>query len=211
MKYSTLLILTAFYLQSIVAQDNINQYNNIFLAKSHIDYLIDECQYLGLFDHLSTEEITIGRQIATEMPITTIPEILMCFPKMIAFFNWETSNLQNPYQELLLEFAAISRGYFVPEQIEDHFSTNRNKATTQFAFESNKQCYSKTFNRMGAFLSPKVLILMEQALKDLQVKGRWYICFSNPSAVAYLFLTDEQYYYLKNYQPELFGFQQGNS
>lgn len=210
-KYSTLLIITLFYLQSIVAQNNTVQNNNIFLDKSYIDYLIDEYQYLGLFDHLSPAEIATGRLIATEMPITTIPEILMCFPKMLAFFNWETSNFQNPYQELLLEFAAVSRGCFVPEQIVDNFSQNKYKASTPLAFQCNQQSYSKSFNMMGKYLSPKVLILMEQALRDLQVQGRWYVCFSNPSAVAYLFLTDDQYLYLKTYQPELFSFQRDSS
>ncbi|MCU0354589.1 MAG: hypothetical protein MUD08_12770, partial [Cytophagales bacterium] len=135
-----------------------------------------------------------------EKEIRNFFDMLICFPKTINFFDWETGNLHNPYEELTKAFADVSRGAFTPTEIIDQFEKDWNKKTTPYGFRFKGKTYSEQLNMNGDWLDSRFFELIEEALADNGVDGKFYLCVND----GYIFLTQNQYEYLKETQPELF-------
>lgn len=180
-------------------------YDNRF-SPTQIGKLIEEYEKIGLFSHLTMEEIATGKAEAQAKNPTSFVDILLCFPKNVVYFDWETGNLENPYEDLTKQFGEITRGQFIPQNIKDSFFQdleNRNR-TTLYSFEFKDKYYEAHLKISSDWLDPTFLALIEKAMEEHQVVGKLYDCLDNGQAQGYIFLTPVQYEYLKKNQPDLF-------
>jgi hypothetical protein len=163
--------------------------------------IIQEYEKIGLFNHLSKAEIDSAKMKVTESEISNYQDILLCFPKNIIYFDWESGNLENPYEELTLNFAAASRGEFTPHTIKDNFLKDEKKEKTRYGFTLQGKKYETTLKMNNDWLDPQFVELIKQAIKDQNIDGNIYYCLDNGQAVGYIFLNKRQYEYLKKYHP----------
>ncbi|WP_338759601.1 hypothetical protein WAF17_11990 [Bernardetia sp. ABR2-2B] len=180
-------------------------HDNRFNTKN-VEKIIAEYEEIGLFSHLSEAEIKEGKEKIKQNEISTYSDILMLFPKQIIFFDWESGNLENPYEELTQEFGEISRGKFVPTNIEDSFwnSIETRKKTCFYSFDFNGKTYKADLRIKSDWLAPHFMELIESAIKENNVDGKIYVCIDDIQAAGYIFLSKSQYEYLNKNQPELF-------
>jgi hypothetical protein len=57
---------------------------------------------------------------------------------------------------------------------------------------------------MGDWLDQRFLYLIDDAIKDNQVDGKFYDCVDDIQDDGYIFLTNQQFEFLQKNQPELF-------
>lgn len=170
----------------------------------HIEKLITLYDSLGLFKHLSKKEFEEGKKQVEKNGINSYAELLRCFPKTIVLFDWETGNLENPYEELTKEFGLASRGAFTPTAIEDHFSRDINKKTTHYSFVYRNKKYQKELQMENDWLDPMFLELIQTALDEQEPGSEFISCLDNGQEQGYIFLTKSQIKYLEEHQPEFF-------
>ena len=174
------------------------------LTTANLAALIDTYEALGLFAHLTQEEREAGRQCVASSTISAFHDILHCFPDVLVIFDWETGNLENPYEELTLAFAAASRGAFRPRSITDAFAESWDNPTTTFSFDFLGQTYATDLSMDGDWLDGSFLELIQQTLVEAGIDGRYYYCVDGGQVGGYIFLTADQYRYLTEEQPGFF-------
>ena len=174
------------------------------LTTANLTTLIDTYEALGLFDHLTQEERVAGRQCVASSTISAYHDIVHCFPDVLVIFDWETGNLENPYEELTQAFAAASRGAFRPRFITDSFAESWERPTTAFAFDFRGQTYATDLSMDRDWLDGSFLELIQQALVDAGIDGRYYYCVDGGQVGGYIFLTADQHRYLTEEQPGFF-------
>lgn len=183
----------------IFEESHDNRFNSDNIKAIIVDY-----EAIGLFKHLTQEEIKIGKDKIQESIINSYSDILNCFPRVTLYIGWETGNFTNPYEELVKDISLISKDLFNPTQIIDTFEKNKNKKTTKFGFTLKGKKYSKDLEMMGDNLDYAFLELIEQAIKEQKIGGQIYYCNDDDEA-TYIFLTSAQYKYLKENQSDLFS------
>lgn len=177
-------------------------HDNTFTT-DHIQHIIQVYDSLGLFSHLSPEELAKAQNGISLSSISRYRHILGTFPRMYANFSWKIVE-KNPYERTLQRFAAISRGVFDPDNIVDNYQRCENEPLWIFYYKGKS--YAKPISCAEGWMLPEGFELIEEALKENQINGRFYACYSwhDGDIIRYLFLTNEQYTYLKQHQPSLF-------
>ena len=183
----------------LFSQSHDNSFNTLNILR-----LIETYKEIGLFDHLDESEIKKGEDCINEMVIDSYQSILSCFPKTIVYFDWESGNLENPYEELTISFAEASRGKFQPTKIVDTFEKSWEKETTQFSFDLNGKNYSTDLEMNTDWLNPKFMELIEHAMLENSIDSEIYYCIEDGQATGYILLTKKQYEILNSRQPDLF-------
>lgn len=178
-------------------------HGNKFNSKN-ISELISEYEGIGLFSHLSDLEIEKAKDCVSNVEIDSYQSILLCFPKTIVYFDWETGNLENPYEELTISFKDASRGIFDPMNIIDEFEKSWEKETVNYSFQLNDKKYEEKLKMHSDWLDPAFMELIDRSIEESNVNGKIYWCLDNGQAAGYIILNDEQYRYLKENQSELF-------
>lgn len=158
-------------------------------------------QSIGLLDGLTTEELA-SVEICRRATMVRKPwNLLPCIPKVsVIVDDWESGNIDNPYEELTKSFSEASQGNFSPTKILDDFSENWTKKTTNYGFTLNGKNYSTSLPMMSDWLDPGFIDLINEALIDQNVGGKFY----NYRGDGNIYLTDEQYGSLLQRMPELF-------
>jgi hypothetical protein len=156
---------------------------------------------IGLTNAYTAEE----RSAASRCYLSTIVAkewaLMDCFPNLsVIIDDWETGNLDNPYEELTLQFAAASRGAFQPTDIVDNFNQNWQKEKTEYGFTLNGTKYRTELTMMRDWLDPKFIDLIAEALEDQQINGQFF----SYRGVGNIFLTEEQYSFLLERMPDFF-------
>ena len=181
-------------------------HDNFFNSKS-IAEAINLYEDLGLFVHLDGEEKMLARQCVEEKMIEKFQDILICFPKTVAYIYWENNNFENPYEELAKKFSLISKGIFNPININDNYGKDgeQGKDSTVFSFEFKGEKYSKELKMRRDWLVKGLIEFIESVLIKNNIDGRFYYCFENGEASGYIFLTKNQYEILRDKQKSLFN------
>ncbi|MDF1694800.1 MAG: hypothetical protein P1U56_03175 [Saprospiraceae bacterium] len=188
---------------------NTNQYLSredfdLSFSTMQIEQSIDAFMENGLFAHLTPSEIADGMDCVFSSTIENYPSILSCFENVVTYFDLETGNYKNPYEELTRNFASISRGAFRPERIVDTFSDSWGKNNTKFGFELGNKKYEIQLKSNFDWLDPEFLSLINQARRENNIEGQWYLCSDDGEVRGYIFLNDEQYEFLKENYSDLF-------
>lgn len=174
------------------------------LSKRNIDKLIKDFSAQGFFSHLSKEELDSARQKIAVANIGSIEELLFQFPKTVVVFDWETGNLENPYESLTKQFVNASRGAVAVSNIIDEFKKGWKKAKkVKYGFTMNNRVYEKMLPFDGDWLSPDFMKLFRDSLKDNNIDGDLYYCIDNGQESGYIFLNTRQYNFIKQSYPDL--------
>ncbi len=179
-------------------------HSNEFNTKN-IQTFIATCDSLGLFSHLNQEEIDMGNKCIKELQDIDYQRVLYCFPKIIIGFDWETGNLENPYEELTLAFGAVSRGAFTPTNIVDTFEESWEMESTSYAFDFNGKTYHTELTMERDWLDGGFMGLIEKAMEEHKVEGSFKYCDSDGQFSGFIFLSNTQYEYLQENYPTLFS------
>lgn len=166
------------------------------LTSKKIETAISEFQKIGLLSHLSADQIMRATERINQQENRNLNDILQCFPQVIYFFDTELGNLEDPYKEILNEFSLISHGLFKPTNITDNFSKPTNKkATIKFSF--NGKDYTKDLKVEDDWIDPSFLDLIKQAVIDNKLNGQYYELYNGGQEASLIFLTTDQYQYLR--------------
>lgn len=172
-----------------------NRKNN--LTKEQIQNAINGWQKIGILDHLSKAEILLADKKASEETTDNINDVLYRdFPKVIHWFDTELENLKDPYAELLREFARISHGGFNPGNISDNFDPSKKSVTVKFAL--NHKNYSKDFRILDDWVDPDFIDFVMQTIAENKLAGQFYDLYEGGQGAYFIFLTLQQYEFLKS-------------
>ncbi len=166
------------------------------LTTKKIENAISEFQKLGLLSHLSAGQITSAREKVAQQENRNLNDVLQCFPQTIYFFDTELGNLEDPYREILDELLLISHGLFKPTNITDSFAKAKNKKAA-IAFYFNKKVYTKNLDIEGDWLDPAFFDFIKQVVADNKLNGQFYELFTGGQEASVIFLTNDQYQYLR--------------
>lgn len=166
------------------------------LTTKELDERMLELKKIGLLDHFKKEEELDLAKLQTYKYIQTANlGLLFSIPDITAGFDTETSNYENPYEEITLELAKISRGNFIPTNIEDDYELDK---TSSFSFYLNNKKYEMQLNNISDWLDTSFVSLINDALTDQNVEGQFY--FIQEEALGQwaelIFLNKKQYNYL---------------
>lgn len=174
------------------------------LSRKNIDKLINEYSVQGLFSHLSKEDIDSARQKIASTGIGSLEELLLQFPKTIVLFDWETGNLENPYEDLTKQFVQASRGAIQVSNIVDEYKKGWKKAAkVKYGFTVNNKRYEAMIPFNGDWLAPEFLELFKKGLKENNVDGDIYYCLDNGQESGYIFLSSKQHEFIQKNYPAL--------
>ena len=174
------------------------------LSKRNLNMLIQTFEEQGFFTHLTTQEIKASKDKLALGDIGSIEDALLAFPNTIVLFVWETGNLENPYEELTKGFAKVSRGAFTPTKVVDEYKKGWSKAKrVKYSFDFKGKHYEAMLPFEEDWLAPQFMELIKKALKDSKVDGGFYYCLDNGQEGGYIFLTSQQYKFIKEKYPDL--------
>ena len=147
-------------------------------------------QKIGLLSHLTKEQIAAGHQQVVQSYVTRPYEIFAAFDDVLIQFDFESGNIDNPYQALTERFAAASRGAFNPTQVSNEFDLDRKAAGISFVVKGKR--YSKKLEFNGDWLDPEFFSFIEKVVKETVSDGRFYSLSDGNEFVGYLFLRNNQ-------------------
>jgi hypothetical protein len=185
------------YFMQIQSHDN--TFNTVGCLK-----IIEEYNKIGLFSHLTKAEIDSAKLKIEEAEIDSYAGILSFFPKNLVYFDWESGNLENPYEEITLDFSAASRGIFTPTDLVDNFKKDWENKTTHYGFTFKNERYEAELEMKTDWLDYKFKQLIDQALKEQGDETAIYSCVSNGQEGGFVVLTKIQHEYLLKYHPKFF-------
>jgi hypothetical protein len=166
------------------------------LTSQKIEISISEFKKIGLLSHLSSEQIRTSTEEVAQQENTSLNDVIGCFPQTIYTFDTELGNLEDPYKEILIELSLISHGLFKPTNISDSFSKPKNnKSVIKFSF--NNINYTKDLIIEDDWIDPSFFDLIKQAVTENKLKGQFYELYSGGQEASLIYLTAEQYKYLK--------------
>ena len=103
-----------------------------------------------------------------------------------------------PYAEAIKKFASITREEFKPENIQDNFSFDNVRVTVGFSL-GGKQ-YWTSVDIQGDWYDEGFLTLINQALEENNLEGRFYDLPDGGQISHHIYLTASQYEYLKTHE-----------
>lgn len=174
------------------------------LTSSKIDKEITQFETLGLFNHLTNEEIEHGKEKVKEQDNQNLNDVLSAFPNVIYYFDTELSNIDNPYEELVTEYAKITNGEFKPTQITDDFDIEKGKIAT-LNFTVNEKQYSKAFTINGDWIDADFYEFMKTICAENNLEGQFYELYTGGQDVGIIYLNQKQYDFLRTNKLLTFG------
>ncbi|MBB4802806.1 hypothetical protein HNP37_002881 [Flavobacterium nitrogenifigens] len=176
-------------------------------TSQEIENAIDEYTKIGLFSNLTADQISHGKEKVRQENISNYNDILSAFPNMIYSFDTELGNLEDPYAELIKEFAAISHNEFKPTHISNLFDIEKSKKTT-LKFKLKNKVYSKTFKIDNDWIDADFFDFVRSVTTKNNLEGRFYELYTGGQDAKVIFLTENQYNYIRTNKLLLFADQE---
>lgn len=158
--------------------------------RDRIDSILNTIEEIGLLSHLTPQQITAGKQKISRQFINSSYELFAAFDNLLIAFDWETGNLENPYQALTQRFAAASRGAFQPTQISNEFDYDKQSAGQSFVVKGVR--YSTKLKFDGDWLDPAFIDFLDRAIAKTVSGAKFYRLYDGLSLEGYLFLSNRQ-------------------
>ena len=174
------------------------------LSQKNISKLIDDFSAHSFFNHLTQAEIDSAKEQINVSDIGSLEEALIKFPKTIVLFDWETGNLENPYEDLTKRFADASRGLLAIDEITDDYKRGWNHADSiKYGFKVKGKQYAKMLVFKQDWLDPDFLEMIRSAIKENGIDGDIYYCIDNGQESGYIFLSALQHKFILENYPDL--------
>lgn len=174
------------------------------LSQVNINKMIQELIGEGFFAHLSKKEMDRAKDVIFRSDIASPVDVFMCIPHTVVVFDWETGNLQNPYEDLTRRFEKASRGAFTLTNVIDEFEKGRDSADkVKYSFTLKGKKYETMLEFNSDWLDPKFMELLSRALEENKVDGAIHYCIDNGQEGGHIFLTAKQHAFVKKNYPDL--------
>lgn len=166
------------------------------LTSQKIDSAIEMYKAIGLFKHLTKEQIDASCINAVQRNNQSLNDVLSCFPSIIYNFDTELANLENPYEELLNEFSLISKQQFNPTNIIDNFSKPvSNSVLVEFSINGKR--YSNRLLLDNDWVDPAFFDIAQKAVSENVIDGQFYNLYSDGQDANVIFLSKKQEEFLR--------------
>jgi hypothetical protein len=160
------------------------------LTTDYIKALLEGYEETGLLDGMSESEIESAKtEILSGMHYHP-NGLIYSFESLTYSFDTETANFDNPYEEVTVGLAGISRGQFHPQSIMDNYEYDK---LSVFSFELNGTKYETTLQNNGDWLDLSVVGLINQALEEQQIDGQFYALDDEGQFVTLIFLPENRF------------------
>ena len=166
------------------------------LETAEIQKAIEAYKKLGLLNHLNQDEVKAAETTVNNNFNTTYLEVLEAFPQVVLHFDTELGNLENPYEELVANYATISHDMFKPENNTDTFDLDRDTCTISFAVGG--KIFTKKLEVDSDWMDTTFFEFMNEVAATLQLPGKFYNINTKGQDAAIIYLTLEQYQTIKN-------------
>lgn len=168
----------------IVSMEN---YDNT-LTSVRVDTTLAAWKKLGLFNHLSEEEISNAADNAKADDLFSISKLLSNFPRVVYPLDSLWAGL-SPYlyKDMLKHFAGITHGVFNPTKI----TQQKVKGGIELQYLSNGKIHSHTFYTGNGWMDAEFDAFLKQLSIENGLKGSFYqLPYS-----GIIYLTTQQYAY----------------
>lgn len=174
------------------------------LTSQKIEQAIEEYKKIGLLSHLTSEQIEKAQEKVSEQENSNLNDVLMAFPDVIYLFDTELGNLEDPYAELIREFKKISHNDFNATEIFDNFDIEKKKKV-ELKFKIGAKSYSKTLKIENDWIDTEFFNFTKSVVLEQNLKGQFYELYTGGQEASIIYLTIEQYNYLRTNKLLVFG------
>lgn len=177
-----------------VLQPHAESFCNI-QVEGRIERMIVAYKSIGLFSHLSSEQVDAATNRAMTMNPDDINDVIECFPRMFVDIHDEAADLDHVYVHLTEDLAAVSRGAFAPSDVRDDYVYGESEQVA-YSFQFNGKRYEATLFAENDWLDSSFLTLIDRAIAENIPDGRFHNIYGGD--IRQMFLTTEQYRYLRD-------------
>lgn len=194
-----------------------NQYNflkgSTYKPNGYFDldwYKVFIPKYTSAFDYLSREEIRTafqlfdslglnhkGIELEDELQLQFLKsneDVLEQMADVMLGFDWEMHEYEVPYTYAIKEFASKTNEEFSPKNIKEVFSFDSELGWVSFEF--NGKTYKTEFAIIGDWYDGAFLKLIEKAMQENNLNGKFYYLPDGGQASAHIYLSPSQYDYI---------------
>jgi len=158
------------------------------LTSAKIDSTITQWRKIGLFAHLSDEQISKAIDNAEADDLYSIDKLLVNFPGVVYPLDSSFMSPHHPYVNLLNHLAKITHGAFAPTKISQRKINGRVKL--QYLF--NGKIHSHIFRTANGWFDPGFPAFMKSLGDENSLQGKFYqLRYSNDV----IYLTKQQHDY----------------
>lgn len=173
-----------------------NYKNNI--TNNNIEKVIEEWENLGLFKHLTDQELLQAKENAKSTWADNYNHLLIQFPKVIHEYDAEFDDIEDPYRSMLLKLAEISHNEFNPTDIVDGYANPDEEDMFTLSFNWNGKQHIIEFLIDGDWLDEEFFDNINNILEENNSTGRFYALQNNGQIGSVIYLTAETQQYLKS-------------
>ncbi|MEZ4776908.1 MAG: hypothetical protein R3D00_27285 [Bacteroidia bacterium] len=174
------------------------------LTSKKIEQTIEEYKKIGLLSHLTNEQIEKAKEKVSEQENSNLNEVLMAFPDVIYMFDTELGNLEDPYAELIREYKKISHNDFNATEISDNFDIEKKKKV-ELKFKIGSKSYNKTLKIEDDWIDTEFFNFIKSVVSEQNLTGQFYELYTGGQEASIIYLTLEQYNYLRTNKLLVFG------
>lgn len=167
------------------------------LKTEKIEQAIEEFKEVGLLDGMTEEEIELRKAEILLERHYSLNGLIYYFDSLVYAFDAETTNFENPYEEITLGLADISKGRFQPTSFIDRYEYNTN---SEFSFELNGSKYEIALQNSADWLDLSFIELINSALEEHHIDGQFYTFNGEGQIVTLIFLSKKQFEEIKRKQ-----------
>lgn len=165
-------------------------------TSENIEQAIESFTKIGLLSSLTANEINQGKEKVAEQINGDYSSVLSAFPNIIYWFDTELGNLENPYAELVSEFSKISHNEFKPTDIVNDFDIEKSNQS-KLDFKIGNKSYSKVLKINNDWIDESFFDFMNSVATENKLKGQFYNLHTGGQDALVIYLTKEQYKYIK--------------
>lgn len=103
---------------------------------------------------------------------------------------FDTLNIYNPYEEILMSMADASRGAFEPSGMNDEAIGQSNMHTVRFTLKG--KVYEREFATQNGIVSPYIFDMVNEALAEQKMGGAFYSVLTRDDVVLAIYLKDSE-------------------
>ncbi|MDI9858167.1 hypothetical protein [Flectobacillus roseus] len=166
------------------------------LTTSRVEVAIKEYQNIGLLAHLSPKQTKEAKERILSQDHTSLNDILKGFPDVFLRLDAELQNLQDPYASLVKELKQLSHNEFYPIDVSDNFDINNGKSVV-VKFKIKNKNYQKILKIEDDWIDIDFFSFIDSVVKEQKLKGKFYSILSDSQIITLIYLTNDQYIYLK--------------
>ncbi|MDQ3110663.1 MAG: hypothetical protein M3R17_12285 [Bacteroidota bacterium] len=143
----------------------------------------------GLVDVIGTKWYEKAKKDVMQSALYDQRELYEFFDTLFSSTILDTGNSYNPYEEILVSLAKVSRGKFNPTAITDDEET---KYTRKVQFTFDKDVYQFEAQQRGGFLFPGIIDNVNKALSDHNAGGAFYTVSTKDNFCMLIYIDDDK-------------------